>query len=299
MPQCRLDDCLDKMELAPNVLLKIDVQGCELLSPSRRVAVSPRSRHALVETSFEDLYQGQADFHQVYELMRGEGSSTPAISSDSLAGHGRSCRPIVCLCTFMSHLLSRFFATQSIPQSWRGRRDFRGGGRTARGARPSCDSRGRACARAGRMARALGIGSQHSLVEAWYGKMRQLLQQHRPDIVHVHNWWPQMSPAVCYAAHSASVPVIHTLHNYRLCARTRFSSGMDMPAKIVWAGQSHGRRTPCLLSTISRRTAVVANVLARHRKRKTWSEQVDVYIALSEFARRKFIDGGLPAERTW
>jgi glycosyltransferase involved in cell wall biosynthesis len=38
-------------------------------------------------------------------------------------------------------------------------------------------------------------------------------------------------------------------------------------------------------------------MLAVHRLLKTWQEQVDVYIALTEFARQKFIEGGLPAEK--
>jgi len=73
VPQCRLDDCLDKMQLAPNVLLKIDVQGYELevLLGARRLL--QRVNYVLVETSFHKLYQGQALFHQVYEQMRGEG----------------------------------------------------------------------------------------------------------------------------------------------------------------------------------------------------------------------------------
>ena len=73
VPQCRLDDCLDKMELAPNVLLKIDVQGYELQVLRGAQRLLQEVEYALVETSFQKLYQGQADFHQVYELMRGEG----------------------------------------------------------------------------------------------------------------------------------------------------------------------------------------------------------------------------------
>jgi glycosyltransferase involved in cell wall biosynthesis len=133
----------------------------------------------------------------------------------------------------------------------------------------------------------------------WHEKMLQLLHQYRPEIVHVHNWWPQMSPAVCYAAHSARVPVIHTLHNYRLLCPNSvlFRDGNiceDCMGKgVPWPGILHG----CYQGSRVR-TAVVANVLARHWRRRTWSEQIDVYIALSEFARRKFIAGGLPAERT-
>jgi glycosyltransferase involved in cell wall biosynthesis len=132
----------------------------------------------------------------------------------------------------------------------------------------------------------------------WYERMRQLLEEHRPDIVHVHNWWPQMSPAVCYAAHSASVPIIQTLHNYRLLCPSAifFREGHtceDCLGKTVpWPGVLHA----CYQRSRTK-TAAVANVLVQHRKRKTWSEQVDIYIAGSEFARRKFIDGGFPAER--
>ena len=132
----------------------------------------------------------------------------------------------------------------------------------------------------------------------WHEKVRQLLEQHRPDIVHVHNWWPQMSPAVCYVAHSARVPVIHTLHNYRLlCPNAIFFRDGHicencLGKTVPWPGVLHA----CYQGSRAR-TAAVANVMAQHRKHKTWSEQVDVYIALSQFARRKFIDGGLPAER--
>ena len=134
--------------------------------------------------------------------------------------------------------------------------------------------------------------------DAWHEKMRQMLERHRPDIVHVHNWWPQMSPAVCYVAHGASVPVIHTLHNYRLLCPNAifFRDGHTcedcLGKKVPWPGVLHA----CYQRSRAR-TAAVAHVLAQHQKRKTWSEEVDVYIALSEFARRKFIDGGLPAER--
>ena len=75
----------------------------------------------------------------------------------------------------------------------------------------------------------------------WHEKIRQLLQQNRPDIVHIHNWWPQMSPAVCYAAHSARYRWSTRSTIIGSSARTRFSSGMGMSAKIVWTRQSHGR----------------------------------------------------------
>lgn len=44
-------------------------------------------------------------------------------------------------------------------------------------------------------------------------------------------------------------------------------------------------------------SGVVAAMLTTHRALGTWARGVDVYIALTEFARRKFMEGGLPAEK--
>ena len=60
-----------------------------------------------------------------------------------------------------------------------------------------------------------------------YLKIRGLIDNERPDIVHCHNLLPQVSPAAYYAGKSAGVPVVQTLHNYRLfCpAGTLFHGG--------------------------------------------------------------------------
>jgi glycogen synthase len=46
------------------------------------------------------------------------------------------------------------------------------------------------------------------------------MQRERPDIVHVHNTFPVISPAVYYAANEEGIPVVQTLHNYRLLCPT-------------------------------------------------------------------------------
>jgi len=73
VPQCRLDDCLANMQLARNVLLKIDVQGYELQVLQGAGELLDEVKYALVEASFQKLYEGQGTFHQVYELMRAQG----------------------------------------------------------------------------------------------------------------------------------------------------------------------------------------------------------------------------------
>jgi len=51
-----------------------------------------------------------------------------------------------------------------------------------------------------------------------YREIRAILQTFRPDIMHVHNFFPLLSPSVYYAARECGVPVVQTLHNYRLLA---------------------------------------------------------------------------------
>ncbi len=128
--------------------------------------------------------------------------------------------------------------------------------------------------------------------------LRERLRQLAPDAAHLHNTFPLISPSAYYACREVGVPVIQTLHNYRLLcpAASLLRDGRvceDCLGRIVpWPGVVHA----CYRDSRPA-TAVVAALLTAHRSIGTWIRTVDVYIALSEFARRKFIEGGLPAER--
>lgn len=137
------------------------------------------------------------------------------------------------------------------------------------------------------------IWSHHS-----YRRLRDVIRHTRPDVVHFQNTFPLVSPAAYYAARHESVPVVQTLHNYRLlCPNALFYREgrvceVCLRKWFPWPGVAHacyrGNRTA---------TAVVATMLAVHRLVKTWERGVDVYVALTEFARQKFVEAGLPAER--
>jgi glycosyltransferase involved in cell wall biosynthesis len=147
---------------------------------------------------------------------------------------------------------------------------------------------------AGNIATAGGaVWNQHS-----YRALRELVRNHRPDVAHFHNTFPLISPAGYYAVRSQGVPVVQTLHNYRLICpgATLFRGGG--PCEDCIDRRSF---TPALVHGCYRdnraATAGVATMLTIHRAQGTWQRAIDVYIALSEFARRKFIEGGLPADR--
>jgi glycosyltransferase involved in cell wall biosynthesis len=128
--------------------------------------------------------------------------------------------------------------------------------------------------------------------------LRALIRRERPDVAYYHNTFPLLSPSAIYAARAEGVPVIMALHNYRLlCVNALlFREGRvceDCLGRAVpWPGVVHA----CYRGS-GAASAVAASMLAVHRLLRTWAEQVDVYIALTEFVRRKFAEGGLPEER--
>lgn len=126
----------------------------------------------------------------------------------------------------------------------------------------------------------------------------ELIARERPDIAHFDNTFPLVSPSAYYAARDAGVPVVQTLHNYRLlCVNaTLFREGrvceQCIGRFIPWPGVTHA----CYRDD-RKASAVVAAMLSVHRAMGTYDRAIDVYIALTDFARRKYIEGGLPQHK--
>lgn len=133
---------------------------------------------------------------------------------------------------------------------------------------------------------------------ASYRELRQLIRRERPHIMHCMNTFPLISPAAYYAARKEGVRVVQELQNYRLlCPGAYFMRDgrvcEDCLGKTVpWPAVVHG----CYRGSRAA-SSVVAGMLSSHRALKTWSRLVDVYCVLTDFARDKFIEGGLPREK--
>jgi glycosyltransferase involved in cell wall biosynthesis len=125
----------------------------------------------------------------------------------------------------------------------------------------------------------------------------QLIAQFRPEVIHAHNTFPLVSPSLYWAATRAGIPVVQTLHNFRLiCVQAMLLRGgrvcEDCVGKAPWRGVLHR----CYRGS-TRQSAVLGSMLSVHRALGTFRDHVARYIALTEFSRRKFVEGGLPPDR--
>lgn len=130
-----------------------------------------------------------------------------------------------------------------------------------------------------------------------YRRLSRLISELQPDVVHVHNVFPLLSPSVFYACRKNGVPSVLTLHNFRIACPT---------ALLMHEGVVTERSLTCgPWWAVPRRvyrgslvgTAILATMIAVHRRVGTWSRNVTRFIALTEFAVSRFELAGVPASR--
>lgn len=131
-----------------------------------------------------------------------------------------------------------------------------------------------------------------------YQDLSAIIREKRPDIVHAHNIFPLISPSAYSSARDAGIPVVQTLHNFRLvCANGHlFRNGRFCKDCVGSPGMWPALVHKCYRGSIAA-TAGVVGMVQYHRIVGTWRDLVDVYIAMSDLARDTLIHGGLPRGR--
>jgi glycosyltransferase involved in cell wall biosynthesis len=119
----------------------------------------------------------------------------------------------------------------------------------------------------------------------------------RPDVAHVHNTWFAFSPSVVAALRDRGVPVVMTVHNYRLACVNALLYRDGRPCEdCLGRGSLAAVRHRCYRGS-GWASAVAASTVAVHRRLDTWSRSVDRFIVLSAFAASRLSRAGVPVDK--
>jgi glycosyltransferase involved in cell wall biosynthesis len=123
--------------------------------------------------------------------------------------------------------------------------------------------------------------------------LEAVIARERPDVVHVHNTFPLLSPSVFRACRRAGVPVVQTVHNFRyLCPNTL----LWRDGRVCHDCVHRTVKWPAVVHACYRgsrpQSAVVASMLGVHWARGTWRRDVDLFLAVSDFVRDRLVEAG-------
>ncbi len=126
--------------------------------------------------------------------------------------------------------------------------------------------------------------------------LRKLLNRNRPDVVHVHNLYPFVSPSVLPVIKNAAVPIVMTVHNYRLVC----PNGLFYNRNGVCEACAGGREWNCVLNNCEESLPKSLGYAVRNawaRVRGYYARNVDAFLCLTDFQMSKLVDNGIPAEK--
>ena len=136
-----------------------------------------------------------------------------------------------------------------------------------------------------------GINSRKSKLE-----IRQILKEQNPDLVHIHNLYPFISPSILPECRQSGVPVVMTVHNYRLVC----PNGLHMTKGEICEKCAGGREYWCILRNCERDLFKSTGYALRNwvaRKKKYYLDNVTMYVTLTQFQRQRLIEEGFPPDR--
>jgi len=141
--------------------------------------------------------------------------------------------------------------------------------------------------------RAFFSGIYSYKARAW---MKHLLSENKPDVVHVHNLLPLISPSVIVECNQANVPVVMTVHNFRLVC----PNGLFFSHGSVCERCAGGQEYWAILSNCENNVPKSIGYATRTwvaRKMRFYLNHVTIYVTLTDFQRQQLVRGGYPAER--
>lgn len=126
-----------------------------------------------------------------------------------------------------------------------------------------------------------------------FDEVRKVLIKEKPDICHVHNFFPLISPSIYDACKKENIPVVQTLHNFRLiCTNGMLLRNGKVCEDCLGKSAFNSTGKKCYRNSHTQ-TFAVANMIEKNKKNRVWSKNVDAYLCFTEFAKQKFIAHGI------
>ncbi len=130
-----------------------------------------------------------------------------------------------------------------------------------------------------------------------FNEITSIIKKNKPDVAHFHNIFPQISTSAYVACKKLGIPVVQTLHNYRYICPAGLLQRNNKPCeKCIKGSLISSLIHKCYRNSLMA-TLPMASMIAFNRVTGNFRNNVDSYIALTEFAKNRFIEGGLPAEK--
>ena len=118
-----------------------------------------------------------------------------------------------------------------------------------------------------------------------------------PDVVHAHNVFPQVSPGMHAAVRAYGAATVQTLHNFRVTCANGILMRDSRPCEDCVTGSPYQAVRHACYRGSRLGSLAVARMIDVHRRSGTWARDVDRFIALTPFARTRFVAAGLPESR--
>ncbi len=127
-------------------------------------------------------------------------------------------------------------------------------------------------------------------------KLRWFIAKHKPDVVHVHNLFPLISPSALIACKRSGIPVVMTVHNYRLIC----PNGLFLSHGEVCERCARGREYWCVIRNCEGSFPKSLGYALRNwvaRKGRFFKDNVSVFAALTEFQKKRLVEEGYSEDR--
>ena len=130
-------------------------------------------------------------------------------------------------------------------------------------------------------------------------ELREIIYKTRPEIIHVHNFFPLISPSIFYLCQQLKVPVVMTLHNYRLI----YPNGLLFHNGKLDLKSINGNVWYTIFRRVYRKsligTFVVSHMIEWNKKKETWNKCVDAFICLTDFSKNIFRKFGIEDDKLY